>query len=62
MNPLGANNRKPSPNGLAEKEITRRELMLIYRLRQLRNIGADIIIVQLTGDGPRVRTVGKVEG
>ncbi len=42
--------------------LTRSERSLILRLRQLWNDGADIVIVEVRNDRPRVRRVGRLEG
>lgn len=42
--------------------LTTREYQIIYRLRQLRNNGAKLALIELCERGPRVIPVGKPEG
>jgi len=44
------------------EEITKQEFNIIRRMRQLKNEGAKITVIELSEAGPKVCKVGKAEG
>jgi len=50
------------PPRYVEATLSWPEWGLVQRVRQLKKRGADMVVIEIKESGPKVRTVGKVEG